>query len=386
MKQPKTWIVALGVFLITGLLGAGGVAAYRKAQAEHRKQLTDLPEQIATPVRVARVERRPAGFEVRTHGFLTPYETLGIAAEVTGRVEQQHVEVSDPVLEGSVLFELDHALLDAAQEKALAEKQKADSTVNQARFNAQRVEKLKRQDSANPIEIQDVETALERALAIQKEAQAALDEVTIRIRKSIVRAPSRGVVARIYARQGEFARAGQLMADIIIVDRLKLNVQLNDREVVGFEPGDDVSIEAVAIPSRRFAGRILRIYPQASAQSRKFEVEIEVPNDQGLLRPGFFVNARLIPSGRSGSSGEVPSIVVIPRLATMVRHQQPYCFTVAGDGPDGGLRAHWTPLETRPLSADPQYVQVLSGVAPGQTVVMSGLQDLADGALVSLQE
>jgi len=384
MSGSRDSIAVVVVLLMSAALGVGGVVALRWTKASDERTEARPMETSGVAVSVASVTATKRSLEIDSRGFLVPFEELTLSAEVSGTVEEQLVDVPDRVHKGDTLFQLDDSLRDVAINKALADAKGAASDVHKAEENARRVERLKETDSARPVESLDAETALAKANAVAQRAQAAVAEARLLKNKSTLIAPRNGVIARIYARQGEYAHAGQPLVDIIVLDRLKLTVQVDDREIVELVPGDTVAMVATALPGRTLSGSILRIFPRAVPDSRKFEVEILVPNPDRRLRPGFFVEAKIKPTPLHAA--DQPTILTLPRLAISELYRQQYCFVVRKDINGGVERAHWTPIETLPILTDPQHVQVVSGLHLADRVVITGLQHVTDDCAVRIVE
>ncbi len=387
MARGRDILVTLLVILVTAALGTVGVAAYRWAEARHQDELAKAPPRSGVAVGTAVVELRPVVMRVEARGFLEPFEQILVATEIPGRIERRTVEIADRVARDEPLFQIDRSLHSVAVDKALAETRRAASDLRQAEVNAKRIERLKETDSANPLEVLDVETALTKAKAYVKAAEAALAEARILLEKTTIVSPVNGVVAAVHAHQGEYAQVGQPLAEVIVVDQLKLKVQLSDREAVASSPGDPVTLQTTALPGETFAGRILRIYPRAAFDSRKFEAEIEVPNPDGQLRPGFYAEATMTPQNESqANTPQVHEILTIPRLAVMERHRQQYCYVVRRRPGEDVLRAIWTPIESRSLLTDPKLVEVVAGLKAGDRVITTGLQHVDHESIVRVGE
>jgi RND family efflux transporter MFP subunit len=333
------------------------------------------------------VEAEPVALEtielaVMTRGFLEPFETITVAGEVAGAVEVQKIEVGAQTEAGSLLFEIDNEIHVTTLARAMAEVDRRKAELDRATENQKRVAKLQERDSANPVEITQVNTDRAVAEAAHKQAKAAVDEATIQIERSTVAAPTGGVISRIHIRKGEHALPGQPMADIIVVDPLKLILQLNDREVVAFAAGDPVDINVPALGGEIFEGLILVIHPRATLDTRKFEVEVTVPNPDGRLRPGFYVQATL-----RGAADRNPSkrVLTLSRSAVFEQYRQTYCYVVR-ENSEGSTHVSLAPVETLPLLSSPMRLQLVTGLEEGDLVVTSGIQHLTHGAAVELDK
>lgn len=387
MGNGRNATVVVSVLLVTAALGIVGVGALREAEARRTTSNTmpDLERGVA--IRVAVASLREITLEVSTRGFLEPFERVTISAEVSGYVESRLIEAADRVAKGDPLFRLDDALHQTAVEKAMADADRARSDLNLASENRKRIERLKVEESTNPTEVLQVNTEYAKAEAMLKHAEAVVHEARILLDKTVIVSPLTGVVARVHTRGGEYAHAGQPLVDVIEVDRLKLPVQLDDREVVSFSPGDPVTLFVTAVPEGRFEGRVLRIHPSAEVDSRRFEVEIEVPNPDGRLRPGFYVEAKLRRrAGEATNAERAPRILTIPRIAVTEQYRRHFCYVVKSIDGESIERAIKTPIETIPLLSDPRHVQVVSGISAGDRVVTTGLQHVTDQCAVRIVE
>lgn len=386
MGERRRLAITITVLGVTAVLVAGGIGTLKLAEAKRIPKDRSATVDGGIPVRVATASVRQVPYEISAWGYLSPFVELTVSAEVPGFVKSQRVEASDRVSEGDVLFHLDSALRKSALEKAKAELERARSRHRLAIQNHARVQSLVEKDSVNPLEVAQITTELEVALAVVHQAEQTVEEARILLDKTEIRSPLRGQVARVHTRQGEYAHVGQPLVDLIETDRLKLVLQLDDRDVITFSEGDPVSMTVDAIPGGSFEGRILRRFPSARADSRKFDVEVEVPNPEGRLRPGFSVHARLVKSVAANRWDESAELVSIPRIAVFERFRLKYCYVVSRVDGESVDRAILTRIEVLPIPSDPEYVRVSGGIGVGQRVVTTGLPHVTDQTIVRIIE
>jgi len=191
-----------------------------------------------------------------------------------------------------------------------------------------------------------------------------------------------GVVSNIYSRRGEFTQPGQPLVDIIEMDRLKLIAKIEDHDVVWVEVGQLVTLTTSTLPGARFAGTLRRIYPKALPGSRKFEMEIELPNPDLQLRPGFFMIGTITEQTKGKPGAESAGILIVPREAVVERYGQHYCYVVdqkkKAKGGDPVFVAVRTAVEVLPIPSDPRSYQLVRGSAEGSWVVTKGHQHLSE--------
>ena len=126
-----------------------------------------------------------------------------------------------------------------------------------------------------------------------------------------------------------------------------------------------------ALRGRSFKGEVGRVGPAADVKRRVFPIEVHIDNEDGALRPGMV--GRLIIRRRTFEDA-----VVIPREAVVERETGPIAFVVEGDA-----------VVSRPLqlgASQGNRIIALSGLDPGDRVVVSGGRDLIDGERVIVRE
>ncbi len=373
-------VIPIIVLVATVGLTAAALATKKHADDIRANAMAPPKPAMGVSVSVASVEWRARSLTVRTNGFLAPVETRTVSPEVSGYIEQQFHEVSDPVSSGHPMFQIDRSLAAIGVEGSEAVVDRAKSQLTLAEENLKRVQRLG--EAANPLELTRFSAEHQVALASVREAEAAHHEARVLFDKTDVTSPLNGFVSRIYRRQGEFAHAGQPIVEVIETGTLKLLIQLDDREVVIFATNDPAEIYVPALPTKSFDGKILRIFPSAALDSRKFEVEIAIANVDGHLRPGFYAEATLT-AVPDEASAQVPAM---PRLAIQIRDGADHCFVIHRDESTGQEIARLVRIETVPLLGSPQFAQVLSGLEVGDRVITTGLQHVTDKAAVLIRD
>lgn len=348
---------------------------------------TWAPSTQSTRVRVARIERRLIGVRAEFHGFLQPLQEISVSADVAGQIIQQRVEVSEDVARGQLLFKIDDRVRKIEHEQALAAYDRACSEFELALAQWDRIRGLG-EDQVSTIERKDAESNYLSAKAIKQRADATVRLAALLLERTSVESPIDGVVSRIHARRGEFARPTMPLVDVIEIDRLKLLAEIEDRDAVWVNAGQPVILSAAVYPGERFHGTVLRVFPQALPTSRRFEMEIELSNPDRRLRPGFFMNGTI---AKPPSNNPADAILVVPREAVTAQYGGRFCFVVRPAEPQENadetvLRATRVAVTVLPIPSDPRLLHVVEGLEEGDLVVTKGLQHLADQTRVSIED
>jgi len=145
---------------------------------------------------------------------------------------------------------------------------------------------------------------------------------------------------------------------------MKVVAHVGEKDVSTVAAGDAVSIDVTSLPGAVFAATIDRVVPAANPGSRTYDVEAHVENPDGRLRSGRFARMS-IPVGTR-------SAVVVPAAAVIRRGQLTGVWIVDDQG-RAVLR--WIRLG-RELG---DRVELLSGLAGGETIVLTAAAPLAEG-------
>ncbi|MGA9769824.1 MAG: efflux RND transporter periplasmic adaptor subunit [Blastocatellia bacterium] len=374
---------------------------------------------------------------IQATGSFAAVETSDVAPETSGQVIATPVDVGAFVKKGAVIARLDPRDAQLRLNQALAAEQQAQSAVRQAeakiglspgsRFDPNAIPEVRAAYQqyqsaesqarlaetnaaryANLVETGDVSRAVydqARTQAESARAQAASArqnyEVAINIarqnnqgiavaqaqleaaraqtalaRKAVgdttVTAPFSGYISDRPIAAGEYVTPASKVATLLLTNPIKLNLQLPETEAALVHTGMEVSATVSAIPAREFEGRITAINPALDVTSRTINVEVEITNPNNVLRSGMFATARIV------QQGGVPGVFV-PRAAVIKDENTNSSSVYVIEGNNARLRIVQTGEEEGDL------VRVVTGIAAGETVVVSNLDKLYDSAQIVRQ-
>lgn len=336
---------AIALVSALGLL-AGCGTKHQPAQS----QATHL---APAPVRVQTVETNRLVSHEEVVGTVRSRLRATIEAKLSGRISDMPVRLGQPVKAGSLVARLEAAEVQARLEQAQA-------GLQQAEREWKRVSSLFEQQATTRAEYEKAESRHLVAKAGLAEAQAMLSYVE-------VHAPFDGVVTRKWADVGDLAapgkplitledpRALQLEADVpeAIADRIQGDARLSIRPDGVREP---------------LTGTVNEMAPSADPLSRTVQVKLDLPAG-APVRPGQFARLQ-VPIGESRSLG-------VPESAVLRRGQLELVFVVVTNS----ARLHLVKTGRQ----NGGIVEILSGVDPGDSVVVEGARSLVDGQPVTIQ-
>jgi RND family efflux transporter MFP subunit len=366
--------IPAAVFLIAACSGG----------SEAAKQAT--PEAVRPPVAVeaaaAVAGALTEGIDVT--GTLAPKFEVDVKSELTGLVSEVYVREWIRVKRGDPLARIDvreqeafAKRTEAALESARSSQLQARVADNRARRELDRMRKLKEAGLATEQGLDDAgseaEAAASRVEAANAQVRAAeeeLSQVRTRLAKGLVISPITGIVSESRANVGDLvgeAGANQPLFHIVDNTVLNLTVTVPSGAMAGLRLGQPLRFTTDAFPGKNFAGKVMFINPAVSQADRSVRVIAEVKNGSGELKGGLFVKGLIITGERAG-------VVLAPREALSgwdVVGKRAKLFVVAQD------RA--TLREVRTGLVTDTGVEIVSGLAPGETYVVRGAFNVKEG-------
>jgi RND family efflux transporter MFP subunit len=321
-----------------------------------------------TPVTLATATRERVDAVETTVGRIEATSSPALAAETSGRVVKLPVDGGSVVRQGEVLAELDGEPQRLAVASARASVERLEALLANQQRTVKRYQELRSKAVS--------ESMLEEALAQQSARQAELDdararlaEAQYRLDRTRIRSPVDAVVERRLISVGDFVSPGTPVVTIVGKGRLRAVLPFPERLVGQLRPGLAVTLDQPARPGTTLAGTVTEVRPMVGTNNRAVEALVDLPTGSDWP-PGGSVTARVVLASREG--------VVVPAASVVRRPAGDVLYVAAGEK-----------VAERKVTVgirDAERAEILSGVEPGETVVLSGAGFLTDGALVVARE
>jgi len=362
--------------IASGLIAAAALAVVLVAlmpAADGPTPPTTVPPVNVVTRRLLPVPELPDTLELTA--VVEPELVVRVAAEVPGRISRRAervgaltwhgreypagapLEEGEPVSAGEPIVYLNRDLLQARYDRALAQFE-----YDEREFR--RIQELFERGSTSKKELDDARTR-------RDVSKAALDEVARELERTTVQAPISGILNRYPMQVGEYAGPGDVVAEIVVLDRVKVVIDVPERDVHCLHLGDEVTIVAAAPQEHQLVGRITYISALADPGTRTTRIEVLVDNHDHRLRSGQIVRARL-------TRRVLRDALMIP-LAAVIPLENGYSVYVVRDG-----QAEMRQVELGVLKG--RDVQVLSGLAPGDELIVAGHRYVGPGQTVNIVE
>lgn len=368
-------------------------------------------EKSATPVRVAAVERYTPEQGQRYSASILPNRQVNLAFKVNGFVESLHqvrgaegrtrsVDLGDVVKQGTTLaqvrtqdYRLQVSQVQGQVQQAGQTKQAAGAQLAQAEAAALKAEQdfaradalyqktsLTKSDYDAARANRDTTHAQVAAARAQQQAstgalhasQAMLGTANLNLGDTSLVAPFTGAVVQRAIELGSLAGPSLVAFVLADVSVVKATFGVSDITLAGLKKGSKLVTYTEAYPNKQFTGFVSAIAAVADSSTRSFQVEVTIPNRQGLLRPGMIVSLAL------GNTPRTEPVTVAP-LDAIVRAESGSVQFAVVTVVSGVARR-------KPVSLGSTYGDriAITGVEAGQKVVSSGATFVSDGDAVEV--
>ncbi len=170
--------------------------------------------------------------------------------------------------------------------------------------------------------------------------------------------PLSGALQTLEVREGMTVAAGQTLARLNGLDRVWLQVAVPEAQGAGLHVGQTVQSRFVGLPGNVVTGTVTAILPATAMDSRTVQVRVELPNPDGILRPGMTAQVSL-----AQTIGQ--TVVQVPSEA-LIRTGKRVLVMLAEEG------GHYRPVEVVAGAENQDQTVIVSGLQEGQQVVASG--------------
>ncbi len=333
------------VLLVSGTLFLG---ACSRGNSSSKAAASTVPPPIAAVT--APVDNRVLPRILEVTGALAADESADIASERDGQVATVRVERGTYVEKGAILATLD-------EREAKAQLDQARANLAWTTSEVERYAELRKKQVVAKAEDQRKGTDLDLAKAALALAEKGFSDCTIR-------APFSGVVTEKKISAGAFVRRGAAICGLVKIDPLRAELAIPEIAVPAIKVGQKARLNVQSFPDRAFDGIVRYIGPSLRSEARTLVVEAVVPNPERILKPGLFVTARV----------ELPK-----KEATLL---VPFAAIVTDSGVSHVFVLGKERVVERIVALGDRYgdaVEVRSGVAAGERVVVNPDRRLADG-------
>lgn len=345
-------IVLLAIFSSFVIAGCGG----SEGQAQEETQ-ANVPEDRSVKVSVMEIKPQPIRDILILPGQTKPYLDVTLPTDQDGIVEWIGPREGDVVKEGDLVAKIDVSTLKAVLDNAEAAYRLADQSYKrrQALYDRKIISK------------EELDTArTERDVRL-----GSLRQAKVQYEHGLVRSPINGVVNYMHVEIGEFVARGGAVADLVNVEKIKIDVSVPELDVRFLKPKDMVMFNVDAIPNRDFGGVIDFVSMKADPATKTFLVRVLVDNADQVIRPGMIARVAFLRQ-------VIPDALAVPLFALVDKGGERIVYVEK----DGVVEARTVTLGV--IEGD--RIQVTRGLNPGDHLIITGQTEVQDGGTVRVEK
>jgi len=337
------------------------------------------------PVEVAVVKTGSVKNTVKITGTVAARSEVNVVPKISGRIQSVTADVGDRVRAGQLLVKLDDTELqaalqtaEAAVEVARAGARAADANLADAKHNLERMQQLYADGAISQQQLEQAQLRYDQAAAGVSDAQvrqaeAAVESTRVQLDNTVIVSPIDGVVAARFADPGEMASPAQPLLTVVDIAEVDVVVNVPESDINILAVGQSVPVQVAAAgtteENQRFTGKITSLAPAADSKSKLFPVKISIPNPKNRLKPGMFAEVQLTIAERN-------NVVRVPVDVLQEKEGHKIVYVLEKD------KARERKVDIGLAGVD--YVEIKSGLNPGEKIIVVGQEFLVDGTKVSV--
>jgi RND family efflux transporter MFP subunit len=366
----RTKILAV-VVLVLLALGATRTVISRMSNTRTLEEGT--AERAKVYVKVATPKSGEAGQTLSLPGTLQGFVQSPISARASGYLRRWYKDIGARVEKGELLAEIETPEIDQQLTQAIAARQQAAASLDLARTTVERWESLRKKDAVSQQELEERRSANAQAVANLAAADANVERLRQLEGFKRVVAPFAGLITRRNVDVGDLIDAGSSGGRALFLlaqtDPLRVYVNVPQTYTQLIRPGQKVVVTQAELRGRAFEGVVARTSASIDTATRTMQIEVALPNRDGMLLPGAYVQVAL--------PLQASTALQIPTNALMIR----------GDGIRVAVVDAQGRVRLRPIRIGRNYgetVEVVDGVTGSDQLVLNPSDSLADGDVVTI--
>lgn len=290
-----------------------------------------------------------------TTGTLRANESVELTSEAAGKITSIRFDEGSRVKKGQLLVTINDAELQA-------EKKRLEYRLDLAQDRERRQKQLLEEGGVS-------QETYDQTVNEVNVLQSELELVEARIEKTKVRAPFSGTIGLRHVSEGSYISPQTTIATLQSVNPIKIDFSVPEKYASRIQAGASITF-AVRGSDERYEGHVYAIEPQIDTSTRMLKLRARAPNAEGALQPGAFADITVV-FDTIEDALTVPTFAVVPEL----NGQQVFLLKNGQAQPRSvttGIRMDST-------------VQITEGLAAGDTVITSGIQQLRPGLHVQIE-
>lgn len=349
------------------------ISEYKQLVVETNKKIASLEEELerlggvavmenAVPVSVSALAKQPFSHYVKVNGSVEAVNEATISPETNGQIKVIAVKKGERVTTGQVVARLNTSVI----ENNIRE---VETNLELAKTLYERQKNLWEQKVGSEVQFLQAKNNYESL-------QSRLKTLESQLETSVIKAPFKGIVDNIFAKEGELAMPGMPLMQIINLDTLYVNAEVSESFLSVVQPSEEVILRFPSYPGYEKNIRIHRIGNVINPENRTFRLQLLINNQQERFKPNMVASI-------SFKSFSADSALVVPSILIKQDVQGYFVFTAKRNG-NGNLFAHKVYIE-RGLDSEGKTM-IKEGLKAGDLIIVNGHNQVTEGAPLNVDD
>jgi RND family efflux transporter MFP subunit len=320
-------------------------------------------------VNVAPVSRQNLNSYLVLNGIVEPERRVEIFSRLSAYVKQIVKEEGAYVKKNEILALLDDTEIKINYQQAKIQLEQAKINLQEAENNYKRSQELIKKNLISEQEFQTTETTYKQRQLDYQNRLEGFKDLELQLNWTKIRSLSEGYITERLIEAGDRVNQNQQVYTIEDFSPLLVRVYVPTSDSIKLKPGMKAEVKTEVLEGTVFEGVVKLINPRIDVQTGTVKVTVEVYDETVRLKPGMFVEARII-------IGKKEDVLVIPRKALLFKQNKIYVFVMNRDQ-----------VEQREVTlglTEEDQVEILSGLEEGEVIVEVGVEALKDGQRVEV--
>jgi membrane fusion protein (multidrug efflux system) len=327
---------------------------------EMRKSGANFPT-----VNVERLQRQKINAFLVLNGVVEPERKVPVYSRLSAYVKKISKEEGDFVKKDDILALLDDTEILISYRQAEILLEQAKLTLKDEEINNQRSEELKKREMISEQDFQASQATYNKAKLDYQTKLENFKDLELQLSYTKIISQAEGYVTERLIEVGDQVNPNQHVYTVEDFSPLLVRVYVPTADTVNLKAGMDAQVVTDVLKGMVFEGKIKLINPRIDVQSGTVKVTIEVFDSTRKLKPGMFVETRIVVSNK-------PDALVVPRKSIVYEQNQPYVFVFNFQG----MQVSKRPIKTGISEGD--NIEVEEGLQEGDRIVTVGVEGLKD--------
>ncbi len=339
--------------------------------------------EVTVPVKIYRIQPDTISTYLEITGNLEAVNDAQVYAKVSGKVDKILKTTGSRVRKDEAIAVLENTINQQGLKQAEAALQSAKARYDQVKQDYERYQRLYEQKAVSQQQWDQVSSGMQEAKASVEQLEAAYQQAKEYLENTYIKAPFDGIVGSLFFDEGQTVAQGQPVVKIINTNLMKAKINVPDVHIRQLKIGQRIYGTFPSMQNMEFAGKINQIDPAIDPMSRTVQVEAIFSNDAKNLKSGMYglfhietekhTNAAVVPDNAIIARTDIK---INPETGETYTNKRKFVFVVNSD--TAKLTEVQGGLESR------GRVEIVSGVNPGDQVIVVGQKVVKDGQKVQI--